>query len=149
MLVKVLLWGGALYLVFLSLIFIGMVNIVLRMAQGEAPPEQTASPPRESWWQFAPSAVLTLLVLMLGLYIPPVFNDTLQNAAAQVGAGGRTGPEVVETPVVRDGVAGVESRGTSNEPPVNRRRAFAALHPRQPARASVPAQRSGPTESRD
>jgi hydrogenase-4 component F len=40
---------AALYLVFLSLIFVGMVNIVLRMAQGEGATEQTSSPPRESW----------------------------------------------------------------------------------------------------
>jgi len=78
---------AVLYLVFLSLIFIGMANIVLRMAQGEPPVDHTASRPRESWWEIASPAVLIVLVLVLGLYIPPRLSDTLQSAAEQMGSG--------------------------------------------------------------
>ena len=90
---------AVLYLAFLSLIFIGMVNVVLRMAQGEPSIKQAASRPRESWWEFAPPAALTVLVLILGLYIPPRLNNTLQTAADQVDPSHRT--ETVATPTDR------------------------------------------------
>jgi hydrogenase-4 component F len=93
---------AVLYLVFLSLIFIGMVNIVLRMAQGEQPAEQTTSPRRESWLEIMPPAVLVVLVLALGVYIPPQLNNTLQMAAEQLGSGAKTELAVTEdSPIER------------------------------------------------
>jgi formate hydrogenlyase subunit 3/multisubunit Na+/H+ antiporter MnhD subunit len=79
------------------LIFIGMVNIVLRMAQGEGATEQTAAPPRESWWEIAPPVVLMVLVLVFGLYVPQRLNNTLHRAAVQVGAGSPAGTQLTET----------------------------------------------------
>ena len=72
---------AVLYLVFLSLIFIGMVNIVLRMAQGE-PSAEGDEGSREPWWQFASPAVLLAGVLALGLYVPPQLDQSLKQVSA-------------------------------------------------------------------
>ncbi len=74
---------AALYLVFLSLIFIGIVSVVMRMAQGE-PPAGVSVGQREPLWSFAPSAVLATLVLMLGLYVAPPIMTALETASVQL-----------------------------------------------------------------
>ena len=71
---------AALYLVFLSLIFIGMVNIMTSMAQGVPPDEQTETARRESWSEIAAPGVLVALVLFLGLCVPSWMNGTLTKA---------------------------------------------------------------------
>jgi hydrogenase-4 component F len=93
---------AVLYLVFLSLIFIGMANIVLRMAQGEQPAEQMASPRRVSWFEIVPPAVLAILVLALGIYIPPQVGNTLRMAAEQISPGVETGLAVTNAPPMHE-----------------------------------------------
>ncbi len=69
------------YLLFLGVIFVGMANAVLRMAQGEAPAR--VEPVTEKADSTLPPACLLLAALMLGLYQPAWLRETLQ-AAAQV-----------------------------------------------------------------
>lgn len=86
---------ASLYLVFLSIIFIGMATIVLRMAQG-APSgkpaemfsipmeEKILAPFPESPLAVAPPMALGAALLMLGLYIPPVLRNVLEQAARAI-----------------------------------------------------------------
>jgi len=72
---------AVLYLVFLSLIFIGMANIIPRMAQGASPSPQSNAPRHESKWDIVPPAALVTLVLILGFYVPPAMNKMMSHAA--------------------------------------------------------------------
>lgn len=75
---------AAAYLIFLAVIFIGMASAVLKMAQGKSnlKPAETQ---RETFLSIAPPTALLLLVLMLGVYIPPVLNAALREAAQALG----------------------------------------------------------------
>jgi hydrogenase-4 component F len=81
------------YLAALAVIFVGMATIVLRMAYGEpaaAPGSTAPAPPtvpvREPLWSIAPPAALGLIVLVLGVYVPPGLADLLHRAAEVIGA---------------------------------------------------------------
>lgn len=78
-------WVAAIYLALLALIFIGMANIVLSMAQGEPGPAQGDARRVESLWATLPPAVLCLAVLVIGLYLPPTVNDMLHEVAVALG----------------------------------------------------------------
>jgi len=67
----------------LALVFIGMSGVVLKMAQGESSLKQ--SPKREAILSIVSPAVLGLLVLCLGLYIPPVMSRALHDVARMFG----------------------------------------------------------------
>ena len=69
----------------LAVIFIGMASVVIRMAQGE--PATTMPNPgrREALLSVVPPAVLGAIVLMLGVYIPPVVSEAIRSAAAALG----------------------------------------------------------------
>ena len=83
---------AAAYLLLLSIIFIGMATIVLRMYQG-APEVQPAGNMRdgemasgsESALAVIPPMMLGIAVLVLGLYFPPMLRTLLQHAAAAIG----------------------------------------------------------------
>lgn len=77
---------SVLYLMFLALVFIGMSGAVLSMAQGE-PWHQPAKPQREAALAVLPPAMLALGALLMGLYVPPILNTTLHNAANLLVAG--------------------------------------------------------------
>ncbi len=81
------------YLLLLSVIFIAMASIVFPMAQG-APsglPTETSSDTaiaavgRESALAIIPPMVLCAAILVLGVYIPPVLQHVLKQAAVTVG----------------------------------------------------------------
>ncbi len=86
----------ALYLLFLAIIFVGMANACLRMAQGPAPkdlagmirPEEQSSGRaarvRENAWTAGPPAVLLAACLALGLYQPDWFRYLLRAAATSI-----------------------------------------------------------------
>jgi hydrogenase-4 component F len=61
---------AASYLALLGLIFIGMVNNVIPMTQGYPPEMAGPATGREATWSWAPPAVLTAIVLMLGIWLP-------------------------------------------------------------------------------
>lgn len=75
---------AGLYLGMLGLIFIGMVNNVIPMAQG-IPPELPSDRNRhEPFWSTAPTAVLAALVLVLGLWLPRPVERVLESFSSSV-----------------------------------------------------------------
>ena len=73
------------YLAALAVIFVGMSIPVLRMVQG-TPPRDVPMDYRESLFSVLPPAVLCLMVLGLGLVVPDWLVETLNRAAALLGA---------------------------------------------------------------
>ncbi len=73
------------YLAALAVIFVGMSIPVLRMAQG-TPPRDVPMDYHESLFSVLPPAALCLMVLCLGLYVPDWLTETLNRAAALLGA---------------------------------------------------------------
>jgi hydrogenase-4 component F len=71
------------YLALLALVFIGMATVVLRMAQGPAP--ERIGPQTESADVVLPPALIAVLVLLLGLYVPPRLSQALHDAARLLG----------------------------------------------------------------
>jgi len=74
------------YLLFLALIFVSMATIVLRMVQGM--PRQACAPKknRESILAVVPPLFLALIVLMLGLYVPPFLDGAFKEASQLLGS---------------------------------------------------------------
>jgi hydrogenase-4 component F len=86
-------WVATSYLALLSVVFIGLATIMLRMAQG-APvlrpggkaatfedPSMVEEPQVESLLSVAPPVALGILVLILGLYLPEGLQKVLEEAA--------------------------------------------------------------------
>lgn len=73
------------YLAALAVIFVGMSIPVLRMVQG-TPPHDVPMDYHESLFSVVPPAVLCLMVLGLGLAVPDWLSETLNRAAALLGA---------------------------------------------------------------
>lgn len=73
------------YLAALAVIFVGMSIPVLRMVQG-TPPHDVPMDYHESLFSVLPPAVLCLMVLGLGLAVPDWLVETLNRAAALLGA---------------------------------------------------------------
>ncbi|NMC50618.1 MAG: NADH dehydrogenase FAD-containing subunit, partial [Desulfovibrio sp.] len=73
---------AAAYLLLLGLIFCGMAVSVLRMAQGRPTPHVAPGPRGEAVLSVAPPLVLAGLALLLGLYLPPFFQDLIGRAAS-------------------------------------------------------------------
>jgi hydrogenase-4 component F len=71
------------YLALLAVIFVGMATTVLGMAQG--PSVRTAPIRSEPFLRIAPPAVLAAAVLLLGIYIPPVLRNAIEQAARALG----------------------------------------------------------------
>ena len=72
------------YLALLAVIFVGMATAVLGMAQGPAPAAH-AGAGRERLLTVAPAGVLAALVLLLGVYVPPVVRSAVEEAARALG----------------------------------------------------------------
>lgn len=80
-------WVAALYLVFLAIIFVGMITIILNMAQGSPPSSlQRGKNLRETTTQILPPALLAALTFCLGLYVPTQLGDMLRSIARSLGA---------------------------------------------------------------
>ena len=80
-------WTGALFLVFLALIFIGMASTVLPVVMGKMPKDMEKTPYRDTAHTVLPPLFLMGLVLMLGLWIPAPLQDLLHEAAGLLGGG--------------------------------------------------------------
>ena len=74
-----------LYCLFLALIFIGIADIILKMTNsGESlikEPQGVAVEDKETPSMIVPILILLVIVLILGLYIPPALNKVLHEAA--------------------------------------------------------------------
>lgn len=79
--------AACVYLSALAVIFVGLSVAVLRMVQGSKPGDMSASlrKRREPAWSVAPPAILALLVLVLGIWIPDWLWQYLDKAAMLVG----------------------------------------------------------------
>ncbi|MBI2504257.1 MAG: hydrogenase [Candidatus Latescibacteria bacterium] len=71
---------GGLFLFFLLVVFTGMSGTVLQVVQGRAPAQVRHLPHREGLLNAVPPAVLMVIVLLLGLYIPAPLNALLNDA---------------------------------------------------------------------
>jgi len=73
---------GALFLISLAIIFIGMALTVLPMVMGEIPEDSEKTSYRDSLLTVGPPLVLLLLVFLLGVWIPQPLMDLLTEGAA-------------------------------------------------------------------
>ena len=73
-------FSATLFLVFLLVVFFGMGATVLRAVQGEVPPGTAETGYRDRFLTTAPIAVFALLVLVLGLYLPPPLAAMIDDA---------------------------------------------------------------------
>jgi hydrogenase-4 component F len=76
---------GALFLLFLAAIFVGMSSTVLKVVQGDPAGAPERSGFADSWLTAAPPLLLMLLVLLLGLWVPRGLRDLFESAAALMG----------------------------------------------------------------
>ncbi|MCY2992033.1 MAG: proton-conducting transporter membrane subunit [Planctomycetota bacterium] len=74
-------FAGGLFLVLLAAVFIGMGATVLAVVQGTPPESTLPTSYRETFATVAPILVSLLLVLLLGLCIPPPLETLLREAA--------------------------------------------------------------------
>ena len=73
---------GAIFLISLTVIFIGMALTVLPMVMGEAPADSETTSYRDSIGTVGPPLALLLLVFLLGIWIPEPLMTLLRDAAA-------------------------------------------------------------------
>ena len=73
------------YLILLAVIFVGMATAVLAMAQGLPRDARMTARAREPLLRVVPAAALAAVVLLLGVYIPPVVRTALEDAARALG----------------------------------------------------------------
>ncbi|MEI7947078.1 MAG: hydrogenase, partial [bacterium] len=71
---------GGIYLFLLLVVFIGMGVTVLKVVQGRASFEARSTPYHDGFLTGAPIVVLMLLVLLVGLYIPPPLTNMINDA---------------------------------------------------------------------
>ena len=76
---------GALFLVFLAMIFIGMASTVLPVVMGQTPVDMEKTPYRDTMHTVLPPLLLMGIVLVLGLWIPAPLQALLSQAAGQLG----------------------------------------------------------------
>ena len=80
-------WSGALFLLFLALIFIGMASTVLPVVMGKIPNDIEKTSYRDSAHTVLPPLLLMGVVLLLGVWIPAPLQALLHEAAGQLGGG--------------------------------------------------------------
>ena len=76
---------GALFLVSLTVIFIGMALTVLPMVMGEVPRDSETTTYRDSFWTVGPPLILLIMVFILGVWIPEPMMTLLRDASALLG----------------------------------------------------------------
>ncbi len=69
------------FLALLAVIFVGMAGIVLEMAQGELGLGASDRPRREPLSAVMPAIALAVVVLVIGVYVPPPLRSALERAA--------------------------------------------------------------------
>lgn len=73
---------GVVFLVSLTVIFIGMALTVLPMVMGEVPPDSETTSYRDTFFTVGPPLVLLLLVFLLGVWIPGPLMTLLNEGTA-------------------------------------------------------------------
>jgi hydrogenase-4 component F len=77
---------GALFLVFLCAIFVGMGATVLKVVQGDPGDAPEVAGRRDTWLTAGPPLFLMVVVLLLGLWLPQGLRALFDAAAARVGS---------------------------------------------------------------
>ncbi len=77
--------GGALFLVLLLVVFIGMGITVLKVVQGRVPHDIEGSEYHDSFLTVAPAFAFMAMVLLLGLYIPAPLKTMIDEAVKFLG----------------------------------------------------------------
>jgi hydrogenase-4 component F len=75
---------GALFLLFLAIVFVGMGAVVLPMVQGDPPTEPRDGRFADRFGTVAPALLFVGLAAVLGVCVPPPLDDLLRRAAALV-----------------------------------------------------------------
>jgi hydrogenase-4 component F len=75
---------GAIFLISLTIIFIGMALTVLPMVMGDVPNDSEVTAYRDTIGTVGPPLALLLIVLVLGVWIPEPLMSLLREAAAQL-----------------------------------------------------------------
>lgn len=78
-------WVAAAVLVLLAIIFVGMAAMILEMVYAPAEGGTTPARRQERPWLVVAPALLAILVLGLGVYLPEPLTDALSSAAAVLG----------------------------------------------------------------
>jgi hydrogenase-4 component F len=73
---------GALFLIALTIIFIGMALTILPLVMGEASAHSEKTSYRDTVWTVGPPLLLMLLVFLLGVWIPAPLMNLLREASA-------------------------------------------------------------------
>jgi hydrogenase-4 component F len=73
---------GALFIIFLAIIFMGMASTVLPVVMGDAPPQTGDNPYRDSFLTIAPPFLLMGVILILGLWLPAPLKALLRDGAS-------------------------------------------------------------------
>jgi hydrogenase-4 component F len=73
------------YLLILSVIFIAMASIVVRMVQGVPIHDKEPVAVHEPWLMILPPLLLCILMVLLGVYMPPSLERLLLEAASVMG----------------------------------------------------------------
>lgn len=76
---------ATLYLLFLLLVFIGMLTIFMNMCFGKKGDKEVDGSGGESFWQVLPPVVFLTTALLLGLYLPDFVRSTIDGAALLLG----------------------------------------------------------------
>jgi hydrogenase-4 component F len=79
-------WVAGLYLLFLALIFLGLTPAILRMLMGSAPEIAAKGSYRDRILTVAPPLLLLVVVLVLGVWLPPPLMRMLKDGALLLGA---------------------------------------------------------------
>ena len=74
------------YLLFLSIVFIAMASVVLKMARGLPENREVNRIQKESWITTIPPLFLAGIALLLGLYVPSFLNQALEKSSALLGS---------------------------------------------------------------
>ena len=75
-------WPAGLFLLFLTVVFVGMGATVLAVVQGQPPEQPGPNGFHDTFGTCAPILIFMGLVLLMGLYIPPPVEVLLRDAAA-------------------------------------------------------------------
>ena len=78
--------SGALFLVFLLVVFVGMGITVLKVVQGRPPEDVVDKGYRESALTTVPTVSFMAIVVLLGVYVPPFLKDMLLQAMQFLGS---------------------------------------------------------------
>lgn len=76
---------AAVFLAVLAAIFIGTARIFLPMAQGPTPENVKRPAGNESFFAVGPAMIFFIMVLILGIYVPPVLDRVVTGAAQILG----------------------------------------------------------------